>query len=421
MRFLVLIFDNILRNPVRSLLTAAGTMVLVLVVTLVFTVLTTLDQAMAAKSRNFKAIVTERWQLPSQMPYSYAAGLSHGAAEQPGDIEPTDWMTWGFYFGSIEDDPGKQTFQNSLPSFVMEPEKLLTMMDDLGEDEVLPGEYEPYKAAVEKLKTQRQGVIVGRSLLAPEALNKRVGDRVTIYGRNIFDGIDFELDIVGLFPPGRYDQSAVLRRDYFNDTMDAYQRKTGKAHKMADKSLNLVWLKMNDRPQFEKIAEQVERSPAYSAPAVKIETASSGIASFLEAYRDILWGVRWVLAPACAFVLALGTAIAISISVRERRTEFAVLKVLGYRPSQILLLVLGEALLIGVLAGFISAGATYLGINLGLGGLPFRIAFFPKFMVPWHAWWWGTALGAITALAGSIVPAWMARSVKVADVFSKVA
>src|SRR4029079_1067757 len=111
---------------------------------------------------------------------------------------------------------------------------------------------------------------------------------------------------------GRYDQSAVIRRDYFNDTMDAYQRKTGKAHSMANRSLNLVWLKMDDRPQFEKIAEQVGRSPAYTAPAVKIETASSGIASFLEAYRDILWGVRWVLAPACAFVLALGTAIAIS-------------------------------------------------------------------------------------------------------------
>jgi putative ABC transport system permease protein len=419
MRFLFLIFDNILRNPVRSLLTSLGTMVLVLVVTLVFTVLTTLDQAMAAKSRNFKAIVTEKWQLPSQMPYSYAAGLTRGAAEHPGDMEPADWMTWGFYFGSIEQDAAKQTFKNSLPSFIMEPEKLLTMMDDLGPDDCLPGDYAAFKASVEKLIQQRQGAILGRTVL--ENLGKRVGDRITIYGRNIFAGIDFELDIVGQFPPGRYDQSAVIRRDYFNDTMDAYQRNTGKPHRMADRSLNLVWLKMNDHPQFEKIAEQVSRSPAYTSPAVKIETASSGIASFLEAYRDILWGVRWVLAPACAIVLSLGTAIAISISVRERRIEFAVLKVLGYRPDQILVLVLGEALVIGVVSGFLSAAATYVGINFIWGGLPFRIAFFPKFLVPWQAWWWGAALGAVTALAGSIVPAWSARSVKVADVFSKVA
>ena len=96
-----------------------------------FDVLRTLDQAMASKSRNFKAIVTEKWQLPSQMPYSYASGLSHGAAENPGDMEPVDYMTWGFYFGSIEKEKAKQTFKNSLPSFIMEPEKLLTMMDDL--------------------------------------------------------------------------------------------------------------------------------------------------------------------------------------------------------------------------------------------------------------------------------------------------
>ena len=46
--------------------------------------------------------------------------------------------------------------------------------------------------------------------------------------------------------------------------------------------------------------------------------------------------------------MALVIANAISISVRERRTEMAVLKVLGFRPGQILVLVLGEALLIGV-------------------------------------------------------------------------
>ena len=48
------------------------------------------------------------------------------------------------------------------------------------------------------------------------------------------------------------------------------------------------------------------------------------------------------------------SANAIAISVRERRTEMAVLKVLGFQPWQILLLVLGEAVLLtaaGVLVG----------------------------------------------------------------------
>ena len=53
--------------------------------------------------------------------------------------------------------------------------------------------------------------------------------------------------------------------------------------------------------------------------------------------------------------LSLVIANAISISVRERRMELAVMKVLGFRPLQILVLVLGESLLLGVTAGFVAA------------------------------------------------------------------
>ena len=79
--------------------------------------------------------------------------------------------------------------------------------------------------------------------------------------------------------------------------------------------------------------------------------------------------MRWLLAPACLATILLVIANAISISVRERRLELAVLKVLGFRPYQILILVLGESLLLGVGAGFISAGLTYGVINWGMGGI----------------------------------------------------
>ena len=80
-------------------------------------------------------------------------------------------------------------------------------------------------------------------------------------------------------------------------------------------------------------------------PAVKCETLSSGVASFIEPYKDLLFGVRWLLSPAILAALSLVIANAISISVRERRTEMAVLKVLGFTPLQLLLLVLSEAAL----------------------------------------------------------------------------
>src|SRR5262249_22261476 len=109
-----------------------------------------------------------------------------------------------------------------------------------------------------------------------------------------------------------------------------------------------------------------------------------------------------------------------SISVRERRTEMAVLKVLGYGPGRILAMVLGEAVLVGAGSGFLSAALTYGFVHVYLGGIKFPIAFFPIFDIFADALWWGIAFGGLTSLAGSIAPAWSARTVKVSEVFAKV-
>ena len=417
MKLLLLTLKNIRRNPVRSTLTALGVIVLVFVVTLIWSVLWFLDQVTAERSRNFKGIVTERWRMPSQMPFPYAATLEEGAARAPGDVRPEDSMTWQFYGGSIEPDPRKRTRDNTIFGFALEPRKLRTMMDEL--DQLPADKAASLMEAIAGLeRNPRGGIIMGRTQL--ERLQKRIGERFTLYGINYRD-IDLEFEIVGTFPEGRYDNTVAFHRDYLLAAMDSYQQARKRPHPLADKTLNLVWLKVTDRAAFDQLGEQITRSPLYANPSVKFETASSGIASFLEAYRDLIWGMRWLLGPAIVFTLALVLSNAISISVRERRTEMAVLKVLGFRPSQILLMVLGEAVLLGGLSGLVSSAATYLVINQVFGGLKFPIAFFPAFFIPEAALWWGLALGAGTALLGSLVPAWNTRSVRVADVFAKVA
>jgi putative ABC transport system permease protein len=417
-RLLWLVLDNTFRNPLRTILTALGTVALVLVVTLVYTVLNNLDRITQEKSSNLKLIATEKWQIPSQMPYRYAAGLSQGAAREPGDVKPEDYMSWGFFAGSTDSDANNRDFNSFLFAFVMEPEKILTMMDELDELSPTSQEYKELKAAVDRLQDNKRGIIVGLERLAK--LNRKVGDRITLYSRNYKD-INLELEIVGTFPAGRYDGSTVFRRDYLNAALDQYKQEKGTSHPLADKSLNLMWLRVPTREAFNQVATQITNSPEFSSPAVKVETASSGIGSFLDGYRDLLWGAKWLLAPACMATLALVISNSISISVRERQTEFAVMKVLGFQPFQILLLVIGEALLIGLTSGFFSATATYLVINEGMGGLPFKIGFLPTFDVPASAIFWGTVMGGGTALLGSILPAWSARTVKVSEVFSRVA
>jgi putative ABC transport system permease protein len=416
MKFVLLIFKNVRRNLLRSALTALGTMVLASVVILVWSMLAFLDAATQEKTQDFKAIVSERWQIPSLMPFAYASTLCEGAYRKEGDVKPQDACTWQFYVGTL--DLKNRAREDIVFAVATQPEKVVTMFDEI--DTLPPSrEMDDLKAAAKRLKENRQGIIMGRERLA--AINKKIGERFTIYSLN-YKGIDLEFEILGVFPDGRWNNASAMNCEYLLSAIDEYNQKPGNPrHPMSDRNLSLVWLKVPDTEAFNRVGAQIMRPGAYADPPVKYETAASGMASFLAAFRDLIWGVRWLLAPAILITLSLVIANAISISVRERRTEFAVLKVLGFRPAHILLLVLGEALLIGVCAGLASAGLTYAVINWGFGGLKFQIAFFTSFLIPAKALGWGVGIGAVTALVGSAVPAWSARNVKVAEVFAKVA
>ena len=409
-KLFVLMVKNLFRNLVRTVLTCLATMVLVLVVTLIWTVVYFLDQVTRDKAKDLKLIITERWQLPSQVPPTHADYLNPESPKfilDPRDVGPNDFMFWSFYGGTT--DPGKMTRESMIFFFVMEAKHIRTMMDDLSD-------FDP--KLVEKLENTRIGCLVGKERLAN--LNRRVGDRFTVTSINYKD-IDLEFEIVGALPEGRYNQSAIMNARYFFEELDRYKRTRGQPHPLAEKSLNLIWLRVPDRETFERVGNTIESSPYFADRPVKVETASSGISAFLDAYRDLLWGMKWLLVPAILVTMALVVSNAISISVRERRAEMAVLKVLGYRPAQILRLVLGESLLVGGLSGLAAGALTFAFVNLMLGGIKFPIAFFPAFLVPWPAFFWGLAMGAGTAFLGSFMPAWSARSVKVSEVFAKVA
>jgi putative ABC transport system permease protein len=423
-----LMLQSLRRNLLRTALMALAIFTMVIMVTMIWSVLAFLDAATESKSKNLKGLVTERFQAPSMMPYAYASTLAEGAPRNKTDYRinaSRDAMPWSFYGGTL--DPGKLTRENILFFFAMEPSKLVsydaqgrftTMMDDV--EDLTDKEKHRLAAAAKEMEKYPYKVLIGPDRLT--ALNKKVGERIKVTSLNYKD-IDLEFEIMGEMPSGRYGQSAVMNYVYLDEALRKYNQGKPKdqQHRMTEKSLALMFLRFPDTATFEKVAQQIHTSPLYKSPAVKCETLSSGVASFLDAYRDLLFGMRWLMAPALIASMALVIAVAISISVRERRTEMAVMKVLGFSPNQLLILVLGEALLIGCLTGLASAWLTKYIVNDLVEGFSLPIGFFGIFMVAKAAPWWGLTIGAVTALAGSIVPAWSARSVKVSEVFSKVA
>jgi putative ABC transport system permease protein len=413
-KLFLLIVKNLRRNLLRTGLTCLAIMVLVFMVSLIWTVVFTLDQATTEKSKDLKLVVTERWKVPSMMPPTHGYYLNPSKPQflselKPLGIGPDDFMSWSFYGGTLEQG-AKITRESLVFFFVMDPSHVRSMMDDL--QDVDP-------ALIKKMQEKRNGILMGRNRMA--TINRKVGERFKIYSINYKD-IDLEFEIVGQLPEGRYNDGPGIMNDaYFNDELEKYARAKGRKHPLDQQRLNLIWLRVRDRDTYERAAHVIESASEFADRPVKCETASSGIGAWLDAYRDLLWGVKYLLVPAMLVSMALVVANAISISVRERRPEMAVLKVLGYRPRQILGLVLGESLLVGGLSGLIAAGVAF-GVFNGLyGGLPFRIAFFPVFRIPEQVLFWGMAMGFSAAMLGSFFPAWSARSVKVSEVFAKVA
>lgn len=411
-RLLLLGLKSLRRNLLRTLLTAAATAVLVLMVTLIWTILFGLEQMTRERARDLKVIVTERWAVPSQLPMTHAEYLRPGSPAQLPELRgmygPDDFMLWSFYGGTM--DPAKRDPANLVFFFAMDPESIIPMMDDMeGLDPEL----------IRRMRSTPQGCLIGRDKLAAIG-NKQVGDRFKLSSINYKD-LDLEFEVVGILPEGRWSQSAVMNLDYFNRAFDEYARARRVPHPLSDRRLNLIWIRVKDADQFDRLGGAIENSSMFSARPVKVERASAIIGSFLESYSTLIWAMKWLVVPAILAVMALVTANAISISVRERRTEMAVMKVLGFRPSQVFQLVLGEALLVGGGSGFGAALATFVLFNGLWGGIPFRLGFIPIFRIPSEAALWGLAIGAATAFLGSVVPSWSARSVKVSEVFSKVA
>jgi putative ABC transport system permease protein len=420
-RFSLMIVRSLRRNLVRVSLTYIAIFALVVVVTTVWSILRYMDDLMTEKANDIKVIVTEKWSASSQLPFAYASGLSAGAADpsRPDDVHPLDSMTWQIYVGTV--DPAKKTRESMVFLIGLEPPKLLTMMDEVLR-EVSPGQRQygleekqrrQLEAGVAAMLENKRAIIMGKNRL--KTLDRRVGDRITLTGIN-YTGLDLEFEIMAELPEsGRYDEIAFMNCAYLNDSLDSYARNHGSKHPRADKSLDLVWLKAANQWAYGKISGQIESSAQFHNPAVKCETLASAVATVMESYRDLIWGMRWLLSPAILVTMSLVVANAISLSVRERRTELAVLKVMGFRPGQVLLLVVGEAAAIGLASGFLSTSLCYVLVNHLLRTVnPMPMA------VPTDALWWGPVLGAGTALTGSIVPAANACRVKVSEVFARV-
>lgn len=97
------------------------------------------------------------------------------------------------------------------------------------------------------------------------------------------------------------------------------------------------------------VAERLEGSLAEFGPLVRVEPWTRYRPELVD-FAGIVQGANWIILVVIFLMAAFGVANTMLMGSFERRREFAVVKALGMRPGQILATVLGEAVVLALLA-----------------------------------------------------------------------
>ena len=379
-----LIRRNLLRNKRRTILT-------VLSIAIALILLAFLDLLLAAMSGVNSAsanrlVVRNAISLTFSLPAAYQQRLA--ALEH---VEGITIMNW-FQGRYIDDRP-----ENFFPRFGTDPETFLNVFPEL---ELSPDEADAWLA-------ERTAFIAGRALA--EEQGWELGDVIAIEG-NIYP-VDIELTLRGIFTHPTND--AQERQIYFNwQYVEEALNNPGE--------MNTFYLLLDSPDNMNDTIVQAEAMFENSPDQVRAETEAAFFLSFLEMIGNVQFLFSAIgLAVIASIFLITGNTMA--MAARERTTEVAVLRTLGFTRSRVLAIVLFESLSVGVL-----------GAAIGLAVMPVVTSALSSVLESQGLAMSGLRLGERTptlvmgigvslGLAAGLVPALQAMNMKIVDGLRRVA
>ena len=377
MFLLRLVLRNAFRHRLRTTLTIVGLAVAVLAFGLLRTVVDAWYAGAAAAS-NARLITRNAISLAFFLPVSYENRIR--AVEGVTRVARSTW------FGGIYQEP-----KNFFPQFAVSPAYL-----DLYPEFIISAEE---RAAWTR---DRKGALVGRQLA--EQFGFKVGDVLPLRG-SIYPGT-WEFVVRGIFDgadSGTLTRHMLFHWDYLNETL----RK--KAPRRAD-AVGVFVVGIDQPDNAAAVSTQVDQVFRNSLAETLTETEQAFQLGFVAMSDQIIAAIRVVSYVVIVIILAV-MANTMAMSARERTSEYATLKALGFRPSFLAALIFGE-----------SAAIAAVGAAIGIGaGAPVAVFFkqaagiFPIFEISSDTVVMQVACAAIVAVAAAVVPAVQAARVRIVD------
>ncbi len=249
----------------------------------------------------------------------------------------------------------------------------------------------------------RRGCVVDRRLA--DEKDWKIGERIPLKGT--YYPYDLNLEMVGVFDAPKPTGSLLFHWDYLEEGL-----KQTNANQQAGNA-GTIFAKAESAGVIPGLCQAIDDRYASSDNPTRTQTE----AAFAQMFTDMMGNIQAYIRNiglAVMFSLTLVAANAMAMSMRERTTEVAVLKAIGFSKSRVLNMILGESCFIAAIGGLLGLAVGGGFLQLMHKGIPQMFPFSLADMAgPWMLWIVGIAAGI--GLISGIVPAIRAAQLSVVD------
>jgi len=384
MKFLPFLIRNVFRNKRRTLLTVTSIAVSLFLVATLLTVLSELNEPPSTPDSALRLISRHKVSLANILPKAHQDKMR--------SVPGVKAVCGSMWYGGVYKDPSNFFAQFALTT------------DDM--EEVYGDDVKMSQAERQAFLKDRTGCVAGRRLA--DRFNWKLGEKIFLKG-TVFP-FDAELTLRGIYE-GSDESSLFFHWEYFNEGM------TQEFGSPAD-FCGFYVIKAVSAQAVPAVAERIDALFQNTTAPTKTESEKSFILGFIS----MLGNVQLLITSICSgviFAIVLVAANTIAMSIRERTREIGILKALGFRRSQVLFLLLSEAVFItlgGALIGSWTARVLYSGVDFSqmTQGLMQRFYVTPQTLATC------ALIGLGLGLVSAGVPAWQAARRPVVDALRRV-
>jgi len=381
MKFARIIFANLKRKPIRLLLTLGSFAVALLLFSFLAVVRGAFILSDVASAN--RLIVINRTSIINLIPLSYRDKILR--------IPGVTYVTHYNWFGGIY-----QREENFFPQFVIDPENQRQVMPELVVSD------DQWNAFLK----DRQGAIAGAK--TAERFGWKIGDRIPIK-TTLYGGGGWEFNLVGIYHgkrPQDDDTQFWFRWDYFEERIP--QEVKGQ--------IGWYVLRVKDPDDAPRVAKAIDAEFLNSPNETKTETESTWIANWVKQWGNIQVLIL-TIGGVVFFTLLLVTGNTMAISVRERTSELAVFKAIGFSDRSVLFFVLAESItisLVGGLTGLLLAKLLMPVLAKGLSSI------LPILILSWGILGLGLLTALLVGLLSGLLPGLGAMRLRVVNALRRV-